>query len=55
MFPVAQRVDDRHGRVAGKRLQVGVAEHAGNDSVDPERQVPRQIRNAFPLTKTAFG
>ena len=55
MLPIAQGVHHRYGGMAGELFEVGMPEYARDDAVNPQRQVPRQVRHAFAFTQAALG
>ena len=54
MFPVAEGVDDRHGREARHFLQIGMLEYTRDNAIHPERQIAGKIWNRFPFSQAAL-
>lgn len=54
MLPITQRIHYRDRRESRQLLEVHMPEHARDNTVHPQRKVPRQIRNGLALAQLAL-
>ena len=54
MFPIAQRVNHRDGRKRRQFFKIDVPENARDNTIHPQGEISRQVRNRFAFAQLTF-